>query len=141
MDIIDPADRHLSLNPFAVTDRSEASETGVLNLLTFIIGGLLNAEMTPKQRGLLRGLARTLTQIPGATLLMMRDILSGTVRVDTETLKPELKIFWEKDYLNVKTLLIPLVRYGGACRRCSTRAGHSSASFPDRRTTTTTLRS
>ncbi len=48
LDIIDPRDNIFSLNPFAHDGLDERTETSIVNLLCFVINGLLGAEMTPE---------------------------------------------------------------------------------------------
>lgn len=81
--IIEPdPDYPLAINPFdlhiagSARERERLTNTA-LELLTYVFGSLLSAEMTPKQETLFRYIIRALMGIPGATILTFADFLNG----------------------------------------------------------------
>ena len=81
--IIEPdPDYPLAINPFdlhiagSARERERLTNTA-LELLTYVFGSLLAAEMTPKQETLFRYIIRALMGIPGATILTFADFLTG----------------------------------------------------------------
>ncbi len=81
--LIEPdPDYPLAINPFDVQivgssrERERLTNTA-LELLTYVFGSLLAAEMTPKQETLFRYIIRALMIIPSATILTFNDFLTG----------------------------------------------------------------
>jgi len=82
--VIDP-EEDLALNPFTIGSLTEQSEDDVIELLTFMIAGLLEAEMTSRQRGVFNRLVSAMLRTPDATILTMMDVLTGEIKLDTSS--------------------------------------------------------
>jgi len=87
------------LDKYSVRDKERLTNS-TLELLTYVIGGLSETEMTPKQQTLFRYVLRACMQIPNATIHTFAEILSGTEKYQTyiDQLDGPARIFFETQF-------------------------------------------
>jgi hypothetical protein len=87
------------LDQYSVRDRERLTNS-TLELLTYVIGGLSETEMTPKQQTLFRYVLRACMQIPDATIHTFAELLSGSTKYQPyiDQLEGPAKLFFETQF-------------------------------------------
>lgn len=91
------------LDQYSVRDRERLTNS-TLELLTYVIGGLSETEMTPKQQTLFRYVLRACMQIPDATIHTFAELLSGSTAYQTyiDQLEGPAKLFFSTQFNDVQ---------------------------------------
>ena len=111
--VIDPTEfeRPIALNPFTLdearlADYSPADRERLIHsavsLFEYFFGELLGAELTAQQGTVFKYLIRLLVEIPGATLITLRDLMDTpeTFRPHIEKLTGSAHLFFEREFLS-----------------------------------------
>lgn len=93
--VIDPAE-DIAINPFAKAT-SEADMNASQGLLSYVIGSLFDAPMTPKQAGMFRWVVRAMNQTPNATIKTMMDVLKGA-QIDSIGWDADTRAYFETSF-------------------------------------------
>ena len=91
------------LDHYSVRDRERLTNS-TLELLTYVIGGLSETEMTPKQQTLFRYVLRACMEIPDATIHTFAELLSGSTDYQQyiDQLEGPAKLFFATQFNDVQ---------------------------------------
>ena len=91
------------LDHYSIRDRERLTNS-TLELLTYVIGGLSDTEMTPKQQTLFRYVLRACMQIPDATIHTFAELLSGATQYQPyiDQLEGPAKLFFETQFNDIQ---------------------------------------
>lgn len=91
------------LDQYSIRDRERLTNS-TLELLTYVIGGLSDTEMTPKQQTLFRYVLRACMQIPDATINTFAELLSGAKQYQPyiDQLEGPAKLFFDTQFNDIQ---------------------------------------